>query len=80
MKVDILAPNNCIIYTDDGNYCQSYSTIIVQAHETDGIFLDPKHDCSSTTSKHRNKFLNMTSAEVKAKIKSGEFKIKELNK
>jgi len=78
MKVDILAPNNCIIYTDNGNYCQSYSTIIVHT-SWGGTFLDPKHDCSSTTAKHRNKFLNMTSAEVKAKIKSGEFKIRRLN-
>ena len=79
MKVDITAPNNCVIFDGSKTYCQSYSTIIALMNEGE-IYLDPKHDCSTTTAKHRNKFLSMTSAEVKAKIKSGEFKIKELNR
>lgn len=36
-------------------------------------------DYSKTTSQYRNKFLNETTADTKAKIKSGEYTLTDLN-
>ena len=72
---------------DIGSYeiFQSYrSTIIKVQHgmESDGagVFLDEnKWDYSRTTGKYRNQFLGETKRETEAKIKSGEYKLVNLN-
>ena len=87
--------NQFVITNDDKEqYYQSYNSIIVKiGHDiidkNDGItvkgvsintYLDKKYwNFSNTTSKYRNKFLNETTKETMAKIKSGEYKLVDLN-
>ena len=62
-------------------YFQSYRSIIVRQNLTTGeTQLDEdKWDYSRTTSKYRNNFLGDDTREVKAKIKSGEYVLADLN-
>jgi hypothetical protein len=87
--------NQFVITNDDKEqYYQSYNSIIVKiGHDiidkNDGItvkgvsintYLDKKYwNFSNTTSKYRNKFLNETTKQTIAKIKSGEYKLVDLN-
>ena len=82
--------NQFIITDEDTNeYFQSYNSMIVKKvyHSSDiaeenviEILLDEKYwNFSSTTSKYRNKFLNETTKQTMAKIKSGEYKLVDLN-
>lgn len=62
-----------------GTYFQSYNSIIA-VKTPDGVKLDTNFwDYSPTTIKYRNKFLGETAKETKAKIKSGEYKLVNLN-
>lgn len=79
-------PNQFII-TDSENmveYFQSYNSIIVKTVFENGkrqVILDEsKWDYSATTSKYRNRFLGEDTQTTKAKIKSGEYKLADLNK
>ena len=60
---------------------QSYNSIIAKIDiRTNKITLDKYYwDYSRTTGKYRNKFLGEGIAETRAKIKSGEYKLKNLN-
>ncbi len=74
--------NQFKIFTDEGVYFQSYSTMI--AFKPYGgcpkIQLDKSAwDYSRTTGKYRNIFLNETKAETEKKIKSGEYELVDLN-
>ena len=71
--------NQFIIYTIEGEYFQSYDSII--AFNNNGkITLDDYYwDYSRTTSKYRNEFLNERIAETRAKIESGEYELEDLN-
>ena len=77
---------NQFIITDDkqNEYFQSYNSIIVKKdYESDQvkIYLDQKYwNYSNTTGKYRNIFLNETIKDTKAKIKSGEYILTDLNK
>tara|TARA_R110001592_G_scaffold487_1_gene2744 strand:+ start:457 stop:828 length:372 start_codon:yes stop_codon:yes gene_type:complete len=82
--------NQFIVIDEDLNeYFQSYNSMIVKkayyvsdvAEENIyQVFLDKKYwNFSNTTSKYRNKFLNETTKETQAKIKSGEYKLVDLN-
>ena len=76
---------NQFIVTDENTneYFQSYNSMIVKKDyqaEFVKILLDKKYwNFSNTTSKYRNKFLNETTKETIAKIKSGEYKLVDLN-
>ena len=62
-------------------YFQSYKSIIVK-HDMNlnQVYLDSHYwDYSTTTSKYRNIFLGMTTAEVKKRIKEGSIKLTNLN-
>ena len=74
-------PNQFIIRTNDGIYFQSYYSIIAFQSNKDGkTYLDKsKWDYSRTTGKYRNKFLNETKAETEKNIKSGTYKLIDLN-
>lgn len=89
-KVKQLANNQFIITNKDENnneveWLQSYDSIIVRRCENEEVFsknvyLDQKYwDYSKTTSKYRNKFLDETTKETQAKIKSGEYILTDLN-
>ena len=82
--------NQFIVTDEDTNeYFQSYNSMIVKKvyHSSDiaeenviEILLDKKYwNFSNTTSKYRNKFLNETTKQTIAKIKSGEYKLIDLN-
>ena len=66
----------------DVEYFQSYGSIIVRKEygPKHNITLDSLYwNYSTTTSKYRNMFLGETTKETKAKIKSGEYKLANLN-
>ena len=72
--------NQFEIYTDEGKYFQSYRSIIAFKDNKGQVFLDDYYwDYSKTTGKYRNIFLNEGIVETRKKIKSGEYKLKELN-
>ena len=72
--------NQFEIYTDKGKYFQSYKSIIAFIDNNGKVFLDDYYwDYSRTTGKYRNMFLNNNIDEAREKIKSGEYKLKNLN-
>jgi len=77
--------NQFIITDDNGNtFFQSYSSVIVKIPMFDNddskIQLDQKYwNYSNTTGKYRNIFLNETIKDTRKKIKSGEYKLVDLN-
>lgn len=81
--------NQFIITTKEGRYFQSYKTVIAfipsktrsNGYYGSTVFLDESAwNYSATTSKYRNQFLRETTAETRRKIKSGEYKLMDLNK
>lgn len=73
-------PNQYIIYTDDGQYFQSYSSIIAFRGRDGKVALDrDKWDYSVTTGKYRNQFLNEGMQETRKKIDSGVYELADLN-
>jgi len=79
IKVSQLANNQFIIYTDKGEYFQSYNSIIAFRGK-DRIELDQKYwEYSKTTGRYRNSFLNEGINETRKKIQSGEYKLVNLN-
>jgi len=85
--------NQFIITDDNGNvFFQSYSSVIAKRYyphqESEDNFntvpnkieLDKKYwNYSNTTGKYRNIFLNETIKDTRKKIKSGEYKLVDLN-
>jgi hypothetical protein len=72
--------NQFIINSEEGCYFQSYNSIIVKIEGRE-VYLDEYYwDYSITTGKYRNDFLGEGIAETRAKIKSGEYTLTDLNK
>lgn len=92
MKVQNMTGNNgrevvkqFEIWADDGaHYFQSYNSIIVKITyegRQKVVTLDEQTwDYSKTTGKYRNLFLDENKKTTEAKIKSGEYKLANLNK
>ena len=94
MKVENITSSNgnkianqfVIIDNENNKYFQSYNSmiaLIVDDHYGEGkkIYLDQKYwNYSNTTGKYRNIFLGETIKDTKAKIKSGEYILTDLNK
>jgi len=73
-------PNQFEINTQKGRYFQSYRSIIAFIDNKGQVFLDDYYwNYSRTTGKYRNIFLGEGIVETRKKIKSGEYKLKELN-
>jgi hypothetical protein len=73
--------NQFIIYTKEGQYLQSYNSIIAFRNNNREIFLDNNYwDYSQTTGRYRNLFLRETKKETENKIKNGEYILTDLNK
>lgn len=73
-------PNQFVIKTNEGNYFQSYKSIIVFEPKDGKTQLDEKYwNYSMTTGKYRNQFLGEDRKETEAKIKSGEYVLTNLN-
>lgn len=71
--------NQFIIEHEGKTYFQSYSTIIA-VRKSGKLTLDKNYwDCSVTTSKYRNEFTGMNTAETKKAIKNGEIELADLN-
>ena len=77
-----VVPNQFKITTDKEFIFQSYgTTIAVKDAKTGAITLDDGcWDYSATTGKYRNQFLSEGIADTRAKIASGEYALKDLNK
>jgi len=62
---------------------QSYDTLIARVtcdHGAESVELDENYyDYSATTGKYRNRFLGEGIADTRKKIKSGEYKLVDLN-
>ena len=72
-------PNQFVIYTDDATYFQSYDSIIAK-RTSEYLMLDSRYyNYSNTTSKYRNKFTGLTTAETKKAIKEGKIILANLN-
>ena len=72
--------NQFIINSEAVCYFQSYNSIIVKIEGRE-VYLDEYYwDYSVTTGKYRNDFLGEGIAETRAKIKSGEYTLTDLNK
>jgi hypothetical protein len=72
--------NQFRIFTSDGVFFQSYSSVIAFIPRNGKIQIDVnKWDYSVTTGKYRNMFLRETKKETEAKIKSGEYELTDLN-
>ena len=72
--------NQFIIYTSEGKYFQSYDSVIALRDNNGKITLDDYYwDYSRTTSKYRNEFLGESIADTRDKIKSGKYKLANLN-
>lgn len=77
-------PNQFSIYDEEHNvgYFQSYnSKIIKKDYANNGqIYLDETYwDYSRTTARYRNQWLGEDTNTIKTKIKSGEYKLTNLN-
>jgi len=77
-------PNQFIITTEDRKIFQSYDSIIAvkinMGNEEDYIMLDKTYwDYSRTTGKYRNQFLGEDIKTTRKKIKSGEYRLADLN-
>ena len=74
-------PNQFIIKTNEGEYFQSYQTVIAfKDYKNNKLYLDTNYDYSRTTSKYRNMFLNDTTKNIERKIKEGIYILTNLNK
>ena len=72
--------NQFIIRTSTARIFQSYDSTIVKIMNSGKTYLDSYYwDYSVTTGKYRNQFLNEGIAETRKKIKTGEYKLKDLN-
>ena len=67
------------IYTPTAVYFQSYDTIIAKI-ERGKVYIDSrKWNCSKTTSRYRNQFLEENQTATQRKIDSGEYILTDLN-
>ena len=72
--------NQFTIITSDGEYFQSYDSVIAFKDNEGNVTLDDyTWDYSRTTGKYRNEFLSEGIVETRAKIESGEYKLANLN-
>ncbi len=74
-------PNQFVISTDEGEYFQSYDSIIVFRSNDGSTYLDEKTwDYSTTTGKYRNEYLGDDGiVDTRKKIKDGTYKLVNLN-
>jgi len=73
-------PNQFIIEDREYIWFQSYSSMIARKTRGGGVVLDENYwDYSVTTGRYRNQFLGETIKETRAKIKSGEYTLVNLN-
>jgi hypothetical protein len=72
--------NHSVIYDDQNRFLQSYNTIVVKESIGEKTALDPKWTYSLTTKRYVSLFLKKSPDEIRKAIKSGEYKITDLNR
>jgi len=72
-------PNQFIIREAGNVYFQSYDSIIVRKAGGHTLLDINYWDYSVTTGKYRNQFLGETKKETEKKIRSGEYRLVDLN-
>ena len=73
-------PNQYMLYLDDCVVFQSYKSVIAKKFNDGSVLLDKKYWCwSKTTGKYRNIFLGEDGRATEKKIKSGEYRLTDLN-
>ena len=73
------AVNQVVIVNDQESTFQSYQTTMAHFDCEGNITLDKSYPYSRTTSRYLNQFLNVTSKERDKHVKSGFYKIADLN-
>ena len=73
------AVNQVVIVNDQESTFQSYQTIMAHFDCEGNVTLDKSYPYSRTTSMYLNQFLNVTSKERDKHVKSGFYKIADLN-
>lgn len=74
------APNQFLLYTNDGTYFQSYNSTIAFRDYNGKIQLDEKTwDYSKTTAEYRRYFLEESTSITREKILDGEYQLTNLN-
>lgn len=68
-----------IITVGKKKYFQSFNTLIAIINDGKITLNRYYWDCSQTTAAYRNKFLCMSSKEIRQKIASGEIKLRSLD-
>ena len=72
--------NQIIIHNSQGRHFRSYDTTIAFINLDGAVYLDKKYwNYSSTTTRYLSIFLGEDGKTTRKKIKSGEYKLKELN-
>jgi hypothetical protein len=72
--------NQYIITTPEGRFFQSYQTVIAFISNDGEVTMNEVYDHSHTTGTYRNIFLGDSGVnETRAKVKSGEYKVANLN-
>lgn len=80
MKIKSLAPNHVEISVNGDTFLGSFDSIVAVRHGDDTVELDEKYwNYSSTTGRHRNAFLCESKSDTDKKIKSGVYKLSNLN-
>ena len=75
-----IAKGQYVVTLNDCKVLQSYGSVVAIVFNDGTIYLDTeKLNYSKTTSYYRNKFLDMSQAEVEQKIKDRQIKLMELN-
>ena len=73
-------PNQFLIQSEEGDYFQSYNSMIVFRDNSGNVFLDEKYwKYSPTTSMYRSIFLGEDTKTTERKIKTGEYQLVNLN-
>lgn len=72
--------NQFLVWKGNDVYFQSYDSMIAKRTAEGEVSLDERYwNYSKTTSKYRNQFLGEPKKVTEAKIKSGEYKLVNLN-
>lgn len=72
-------PNQFVITTKDGEYFQSYQTIICFVDNDRNIFLDESWDNTNTTNRFRCDYLGINKTQTLKRIASKDFTVMDLN-
>ena len=80
LRVISLGKNHYVIKSDGARIFQSYDSIIAVKEGRMVVLDKDKWDCSRTTGKYRNKFLDENKATTEKKIETGEYYLADLNK